>query len=100
LFTVQVPGKMGVAVVSVGLVLVPESIREKLGEQATKDLVELLNLTAKATKENTVELMVERFEKRLAQVESRLTWRMFGFWVGQVVAVAGLMVAMFQFFLW
>lgn len=85
--------------VSVGLILVPESIREKLGEQATKDLVELLNLTAKATKENTVELMVERFEKRLAQVESRLTWRMFGFWVGQVVAVAGLMVAMFQFFL-
>lgn len=99
MFTVQVPGKMGVAVASVGLVLVPESIREKLGEQATKDLVKLLNLTAKATKDNTIELMVERFEKRLAQVESRLTWRMFGFWVGQVVAVAGLMVAMFQFFL-
>lgn len=56
-------------------------------------------MTAKATKDNTVEVMVERFEKRLAQVESRLTWGMFGFWVGQVVAVAGLMVAMFRFFL-
>lgn len=85
--------------VSVGLVMVPESIREKLGEQATRDLVELLNLTSRGTKDSTVELMVERFEKRLAQLEARLTWRMFGFWVGQVVAVAGLMVAMFQFFL-
>ena len=94
----SVAGRM-VTVVSVGLVVVPESIREKLGEQATRNLVELLNLIARTTKDNTVELMVKRFEKRLAQVESRLTWRMFGFWVGQVVAVAGLMVAMFQFFL-
>lgn len=85
--------------VSVELILVPESIREKLGEQATRDLVELLNLTAGITKDNTAELLVERFEKRLAQAESRLTWRMLGLWVGQVVVMAGLMVAMFQFFL-
>ena len=80
----------------VGLIVLPESIREKLGEQAAKDLVELLNLSARTTKGDIVELMVERFEKRLAQSEVRLTWRMFLFWVGQVAAVAGLMAAMLR----
>lgn len=83
-------------VMGVGLIVLPESIREKLGEQAARDLVELLNLTARTTKGDTVELMVERFEQRLAQSEARLTWRMFLFWVGQVAAVAGLMAAMLR----
>jgi len=85
-----------VVVMGVGLIVLPESIREKLGEQAAKDLVELLNLSARTTKGDIVELMVERFEKRLAQSEVRLTWRMFLFWVGQVAAVAGLMAAMLR----
>ena len=49
------------------------------------------NLTARDAIDNSVELMVERFNKRLARCEACLTWRMFLFCVGQVAAVAGLL---------
>lgn len=81
------------------VVVIPEVLRAKLGDNGAKELACLLNTVARGAKEATVELMVERFEKRLAQTESRLTWRVFLFWVGQVAATAALLQAFFRFFL-
>lgn len=95
---------------SMAVVLVPEILREKLGAEAAKELIDLINASARAAKESMTELMVERFErrvaetegrleKRMADLESRLTWKIFGFWVGQVVVMVGLLEVFFRFFL-
>lgn len=78
----------------VEIVYVPENLREKLGEQGTKELVDLLNRAARGVRESTGELAVERLERRLAgakseivkeiaAAESRLVWKMLAFWLGQ-----------------
>lgn len=87
-------GRLGMRVVgAVELVVVPESIREKLGDQATRDLVELLNASARATRENVVELVVAGFERRLAQDLAALEGRMRNFFLGAL----GLAVAFLTF---
>ena len=111
LFTSQALGKMEVQVVDgMVVVLVPEALREKLGAEAAKELVDLINVSTRAAKDSVTELVAERFErrvaetearleKRLADLESRLTWKIFGFWAGQILVMVALLEAFFRFFL-
>ncbi|MEW6048038.1 MAG: hypothetical protein AB1609_16440 [Bacillota bacterium] len=111
MFTSQPLGEMEVQVVDgMTVVLIPEALREKLGAEAAKELVDLINVSTRATKDSVTELMVERFErrvaetearleKRLADLESRLTWKIFGFWAGQILVMVALLEAFFRFFL-
>lgn len=93
---------MGVRqVINVSVLLLPESIRLKLGDQAAKDLVELINNTNDRTKNSTLETAADRFERRLAEFKGEvkaeisqsktemIKW-MFVFWLGQIVVLAGL----------
>ncbi|MGB9860407.1 MAG: LA_3696 family protein [Moorellaceae bacterium] len=81
--------------------LLPEVLRQKLGEDGARELVNLLNASAKNNKEDTVEFIAERIERRLAEMkadietrisalETRLMWRLFAFCIGQAAFFYGL----------
>ncbi|AOQ23069.1 hypothetical protein MTAT_26280 [Moorella thermoacetica] len=99
-----------------GLVLFPEVLREKLGDDGAKELVDLINASSKNARENAEEIGTERLERRIAETEAKLQkeisgtemrlqkeiaytradiikW-MFIFWVGQAAVVYGLIKAM------
>ncbi|MGB9886490.1 MAG: LA_3696 family protein [Moorellales bacterium] len=91
------------------IVVMPEVLREKLGEQGARELVNLLNSSVKNLKENIGETAADRLERRLAETKAELQvgiaeakteisktkaelikW-MFIFWVGQIAVVYGLL---------
>lgn len=80
------------------VVIPPESLRKQLGDEGARDVVETMNSIAATTHEHTVQLVGERFERRLIEVKSdlekqiiqlgaTLTWRMFAFWLAGVTSV-------------
>lgn len=69
-------GILGVdGVADMPLFLLPESLRSRLGEEAARDLVELVNAAGRAQREDTVMLVGERFERRVVEVQSGLEQR-------------------------
>ncbi|MGQ9498611.1 MAG: LA_3696 family protein [Desulfotomaculales bacterium] len=73
---------------------VPESLRQKLGEDGTKELIALIDQAARGLRENVSEAASERLERRIAEakaeivreiavLESRLVWKMLAFLAGQ-----------------
>lgn len=85
------------------IVLMPEALRSKLGEQAAKELVELFNNTNNSVKNSTLETAGDRFERRLSEfkgevkaeiaaVKSDLIKWMFVFWISQIAVVTGILV--------
>lgn len=49
------------------VVTIPRALREKLGDEATESLVELLNKMLQGSKEDVISLSGEKFERRLAE---------------------------------
>jgi len=69
---------------------------EKLGEDVTNELVNWLNAVDATYRGELRELNEANFARfdaklgeRLAELESRLTWRMFAFWVPTALATIG-----------
>jgi hypothetical protein len=69
---------------------------EKLGEDVTNELVDLLNNMDAMYRVELRDLNEQNFARfdaklgqRLAELESRLTWRMFAFWAPTALAVIG-----------
>ncbi|KYH32741.1 hypothetical protein MOMUL_13430 [Moorella mulderi DSM 14980] len=73
----------------------------KNSEMMVLGMGNLLTAGAKNNKEDTVEFVAERIERRLAEtkadieariaaMETRLTWRLFAFWIGQAAFFYGL----------
>ncbi|MDK2928349.1 MAG: hypothetical protein PWR31_2040 [Bacillota bacterium] len=69
---------------TVSVLLLPETLRQRLGEDGARDLVELVNASLASAKEVWNETAVERLERRLAETKAELIRWMFVFWVGQV----------------
>lgn len=80
------------------LIKIPAALRQKLGEDGTDAFIDVLdevlkqsggyaesNISRLATKEDITTL-----ERRISNVETTLTWRVFLFWVGQVGVLYGL----------
>jgi glycine cleavage system protein P-like pyridoxal-binding family len=76
------------------ILYVPETLRIKLGEDGTKELINLINQAARSIKENISETAAERIERRIAETkteiikeisaaESRLFWKVLAFLAGQ-----------------
>jgi len=70
---------------------------EKFGDDVANELVEWFNMvdaTYRSDLRELNELNFARFdaklEQRLAQLETRLTKRLFGFWIAQAATTAGL----------
>ena len=78
------------------VIAIPRILREKLGDEGSEALVEILNMSEGQSKEHILEVAEEKFEKRLAQVESRIIRWMFIFWVVQIGAVTSILFAFFK----
>ena len=85
----------------------PPSLRERLGEDGTFGLLEMMHVYGRQWSDQVLSLAVERFERRLAEEMGKvraeiantrvelLKWS-FLFWVGQVAAMAGLLAFMLR----
>lgn len=81
---------------SMSVILLPENLRSKLGEQAAKELVDLINDTTKNTKQNISDSVTERIERRLSEVKADLIKWMFVFWIGQIAVIIGIITVMIK----
>lgn len=107
------------------IIAVPRPLREKLGEEATDALVALINEAGETNKESVMEVVEERFERRLTEEMSKIRveiselrvelsgetsklraemhdlranlvqW-MFLFWIGQIGVLTGILFAFFR----
>ena len=111
------------------IITVPKPLREKPGEDGADALVDLFNRSEQRKKEDVLEFVEEKFERRLSEeigkVNQRITkeieslrveiqktcadlvdrieksradtikW-VFVFWVGQIVALTGILFAFFK----
>ncbi len=84
------------------ILVIPEVLRARLGDDGARELVNLLNQAARGLRENVSETAAERLERRLAEtkgdlekqianVKADLIRWMFVFWTGQVVIMIGLL---------
>ncbi len=57
------------------VVVLPESLRAKLGDDGARDLAELFNVAGRNQRQRTVEVLGEHFERRLTEVKVELERR-------------------------
>jgi hypothetical protein len=58
------------------LINIPDSLRSRLGDEASNDLAELIRISQENQRSFVLELVEDRFALRLKESESRLTERM------------------------
>ncbi len=78
-----------------------ELLRQKLGEREAETLVNFVDSKLKDNNEINLRTMATKeyiasTKEYIAQVESRLTMRMFYFWIGQVAVIGGLLAYFFK----
>ncbi len=89
------------------VIAVPRPLREKLGEEGTDALVVLINEAGESNKKSVIEVVEERFERRLAEemgklraemadLRANLVQWMFIFWIGQIGVLTGILFAFFR----
>jgi hypothetical protein len=96
------------------VIAVPRPLREKLGEEGTDALVALINEAGESNKKSVIEVVEERFERRLAEeigkvreeigrlrvemadLRANLVQWMFLFWIGQIGVLTGILFAFFR----
>ena len=96
------------------IILMPENLRKVLGDEASKELIDLVTTANKSVKESVLETAADRFEKRLAEfmgdvkgeisevraqvseVKADLIKWMFVFWIGQVAVITGIIIAIIK----
>ena len=54
------------------IITIPKPLREKLGDDATEGLIEMLNRQEEQTKDSVIETAAGRFERRLTEVGAGL----------------------------
>jgi hypothetical protein len=89
------------------VITVARPLREKLGEEGTDALVALINEAGEDNKKSVIEVVEERFERRLteeigklrtdmADLRANLIQWMFLFWIGQIGVLTGILFAFFR----
>lgn len=107
------------------VIAVPRPLREKLGEEGTDALVALINEAGENNKKSVIEVVEERFERRLSEemgkireemsklrvdlsgetsklraemhdLRANLIQWMFVFWIGQIGVLFGLLFTFFR----
>ena len=89
------------------VIAIPKVLREKLGDEGSEALIEILNKSEDKSKEHILEVAEGKFEKRLTEEISSvkvelararadiLKW-IFIFWVGQISVLTSIMFAFFR----
>jgi len=99
------------------VITVPRNLRERLGDEGADELVELLNKFEEKHTDSVVQIVADKFEKRLTEEISKVNERiseeisnvkekiseakadlikwMFLFWIGQIGVILGILFAFF-----
>ena len=85
------------------VIALPKILTERLTEEGAKALVDILDKVSDQSQKVILELAEERFEKRIAQLDSKIEntkadiikW-MFIFWVGQVGTITAIIFTFFK----
>ncbi|ACX51862.1 hypothetical protein Adeg_0715 [Ammonifex degensii KC4] len=88
-------------------IYIPEALRERLGEQASKELVEVLNQAVRSLHKGVDESTAERIERRIAETKTEIIKEIAGaktellkwmlvFWVGQVLAIVAFLYTLLR----
>ena len=77
------------------VISIPRILRDRLTDEGADAFVQILDKVEERSQKATLEIAEEKFEKRLAQVETNIVRWMFIFWVGQI----GVITAIFFTFL-
>jgi CRISPR/Cas system type I-B associated protein Csh2 (Cas7 group RAMP superfamily) len=85
------------------VISIPKILRERLTDEGAEAFVQILDKVEDRTQKAVFEVVEERFEKRIAQLETKIEsskaevikW-MFIFWVGQVGVTMGILFAFFR----
>ena len=82
------------------VITLPKILRDRLTEEGADAFVQILDKVEDRAQKATLEIAEERFEKRIAQLEtkiaqteSRIILWMFLFWVGQLGSMTALLFA-------
>jgi len=78
------------------IITIPNELVEKLGNTGAEALAKLLSQIEESSKDRTIEVVESRFEKRLAEAESRIIKWSFVFIFGQFWAIIGVLFAFFR----
>ena len=78
------------------VITIPKILRDKLTDEGADALVQILDKVEEHGQKATLEIAEERFERRIAQCESRIIRWMFIFWVGQVGTITAILLAFFK----
>jgi hypothetical protein len=89
------------------IITLPQILRDKLGEDGARALVDLPNQADGQTKVDVLTVVEEKFERRLIEEISKLDIKisetkadlirwMFVFWMGQIGALLGILFAFFR----
>jgi len=89
------------------IITVPRTLRNKIGDDGSDALVELLNKSNESQKEDLLVFVEEKFESRLTEEVSKVNQRisesnanmikwMFIFWIGQIGAMVAILFAFFN----
>ena len=92
------------------VIAIPKILNDRLTDEGAKAFVEIIERVEDSTQKITLQMAEDRFEKRLAQVQSALETKiaeskaeiirwMFIFWIGQFASIVGVLTAiLFAFF--
>jgi len=78
------------------IITFPKILNDRLTDEGARALADILNTVESSAQKTTLNIAEERFERRLAQVESRLIRWMFLFWVGQLGSLTAILFAFFK----
>ena len=78
------------------VISIPRILRDKLTDEGADALVQILDKVEERSQKATLEIAEERFERRIAQSETRIIRWMFIFWVGQVGTITAILFAFFR----
>lgn len=78
------------------LITIPKILTERLTEQGAQALINMLNTITDSSKTQSIEIVEERFERRLAQESEKIIRWMFIFWVGQLGSMTAILFVFFK----
>ena len=78
------------------VIAIPGILREKLGENGSQALVEILNKVADERVETALAQETGKLRTEIQSVRADLIKWMFIFWMGQVATITGILFAFFK----
>ena len=78
------------------IITFPKILNDRLTDEGARALADILDKVESSSQKTTLEIAEERFERKIAETESRLIKWMFIFWVGQLGSITAILFVFFK----